>query len=81
MLDLSPPVNYSQGYPPHRRWKPDRVSLDLVCRGYQEHPKQALLIAALGRSDAHKKPYYHPAHRSGCPSGYNTPKPKNCRRR
>lgn len=78
MLDLKAPVDYSQGYPPHRRWKPDSVSRDLVCRGYQENPSQALLVAALGRGDAHKRPYFHPSQQR-CKLSYQSLSSKYCK--
>lgn len=61
----TPPVNYSQGYPPHRPWKPDPQDPDLVARGYQDNNCLVKKIAALGRSDAHKRGLFYPADTEG----------------
>lgn len=72
---MRPPVDYSQGYPPHRRpIAPYRYSRDLVERGYQDHPCLNDKVAALGHNDAHKRPYFHPSNRGTCVS-------RNVRRR
>lgn len=57
-----PAVNYSQGYPKHPYHLPDRTNPALVAAGYQDNDVlDAQRVAALGRSDAHKRPYYHPS--------------------
>lgn len=59
------PVNYSHGYPKHPYHVPDRVNPALVATGYQDQDVlDAQRVAALGRNDAHKRPFFHPSNKS-----------------
>ena len=59
------PTNYSKGYPPHRPWRPDPQDPDLVKRGYQDNNCMTKKVAALGRTDAHKRGLFYPGMAEG----------------
>ena len=59
------PTDYSHGYPPHRKWRPDPQDPDLVARGYQDSNCMVKKIAALGRDDSHKLGMFYPGEAQG----------------